>query len=100
MGVHVNIWGSIFYVKSIFWVFELDRNSVFWVHKEELWNLVQVSKILDTIFGVPKTLGLTFRGQQRNSGMDPHIESQGVPPFPWGRLKPCCEYVNSDIVVL
>ena len=85
MGVHVNIRGSIFYVKSIFWVFELDTNSIFWVHKEELWNLVQVSKILDSIFGVPKTSGLIFRGQQRNSGID--IESQGVPPISLGKTQ-------------
>ena len=28
-----------------------------------------VSKILDSIFGVPKTLGSIFGGQQENSGM-------------------------------
>ena len=38
--------------------------------KEESWNMVRVSKILDSIFGVPKTLGLIFRGQERNSGME------------------------------
>ena len=31
---------------------------------------MRVSTILDSIFGVPKTLGIIFRGQQRNSGMD------------------------------
>ena len=29
------------------------------------------SKILDSIFRVPKTLGLIFRDQQGNSAMDP-----------------------------
>ena len=32
---------------------------------------MQVSKTLDSIFGVPKTLGSIFGGQQGNSGMDP-----------------------------
>ena len=31
---------------------------------------MRVSKVLDSIFGVPKTLGLIFNGQQRNAGMD------------------------------
>ena len=53
----------------------MDKNSIFSVvckseKKEELWNLVQVSKILDSIFGVPKTLGSIFGDQQGNSGMD------------------------------
>ena len=32
---------------------------------------MRVSEIKHSIFGVPKTLCLIFRGQQRNSGMDP-----------------------------
>ena len=32
-------------------------------------------QILDSIFGVPKTLGSIFWGQQGNSGMDLRIES-------------------------
>ena len=31
---------------------------------------MRVSKIFDSIFGVPKTLGSIFGGQQGNSGMD------------------------------
>ena len=45
---------------------------------------MQVSKILDAIFGVSKTFGAIFGGQQGNSGMDPpppRIESSGVPPW-------------------
>ena len=76
-GVHANIWGLKFYVKSIFGVCELQHGQKFNIldahiwKKEESWNLVLVSKILDSIFGVPKTLGVIFRGQQRKSGMDP-----------------------------
>ena len=33
-------------------------------------NIIGVQKYI-TIFGVPKTSGLIFRGQQRNSDMDP-----------------------------
>ena len=32
--------------------YNMDKNSIFWVEskKEESWNLVQVSKTLDSIF--------------------------------------------------
>ena len=42
-----------------------------------------VSKLLDPIFGVTKTLGLIFRGQQRNSGTDPPVLKVREYP-PWG----------------
>ena len=45
------------------------------LEKEESWNLVRVSKLLDSILWIPKTLGLIFMGQQRKSGMDPRIKS-------------------------
>ena len=38
--------------------------------KEESWNLVRVSNIFDSIFGVPKTLGSIFGGQQGKRGME------------------------------
>ena len=47
--------------------YNMDKNSIFWVHKSE--------KILDSIFRVPKTLRLIFRGLERNSGIDPRIKS-------------------------
>ena len=78
-GVHANICGPKFYVKSIFGSVNnnMDNNLIFWVYKsekkEESWNLVRVSEVLDSIFGVLKTLGLIFRGQQRNDGMDPPV---------------------------
>ena len=34
---------------------------------------MRVSTMLDSIFGVPKTLSIISRGQQRNSGMDPPV---------------------------
>ena len=45
-------------------------------HKSEkgrIVDLVQVSKILNLKFGVPKTSGSIFRGQGRNNGMDPPV---------------------------
>ena len=72
--------GSKFYIKSIFGACELQHGRKFYLYfgstnlKKE-GNLVWVSKTLDSIFGVPKTLGLIFRGQQRNGGMDPLIQS-------------------------
>ena len=42
---------------------------------------MRVSTILDSIFEVPKTLGIIFRGQQRNSGMDsPVLKVREYPP--------------------
>ena len=37
MGIHANIWGPKFNIKSIFGVCELQhgQNSIFWVHKSE-----------------------------------------------------------------
>ena len=66
--------------------YNMDKDAIFWVHeaekKEESWNFVPVFKTLDLIFGVPKALGLIFRGQQRYSGMDLlHIESIGSTPW-------------------
>ena len=37
---------------------------------------MRVSKILAAIFGIAKTLGIIFGGQQRNCGI---VESLGVP---------------------
>ena len=38
--------------------YNMDKNSLFWVHKsekeEESWNLVRFSNIFDSIFEVPK----------------------------------------------
>ena len=42
-------------------------------------------QVLDSIFGVPKTLGLIFRGQQRNIGMDPPVSK--VREYPPGFKK-------------
>ena len=60
--------------------YNMDKKSIFWVHKsekkEESWKLVRVSKVFDSIFGVPKASGLIFRGQQC---MNLRIESKGVP---------------------
>ena len=39
-----------------------------------------VSKTLDSIFGVLKALGLIFRGQQSNSGMDTPVLRVGEYP--------------------
>ena len=39
---------------------------------------------LDSIFGVPKKLSIIFRGQQRNSGMDPPVLKVREYP-PWGQ---------------
>ena len=36
---------------------------------------MRVSKMLDSIFGAPKTLGSIFGGQQGNSGMERKLES-------------------------
>ena len=53
---------------------------------------MQVSIILDSIFGVPKTLGSIYGGQQGNSGMDPPVVSPVVlkvreyPPGPSGQF--------------
>ena len=58
--------------------YNMDKNSILWVHKSGKGGIVEfgtVYKILDSIFGVPKTLGIIIRGQQRNSGIDPLIES-------------------------
>ena len=72
-GVHAYIWGPKFnlnqYLGSV--NYNMDENSISWVHKSEKGRIVEFSKMLDSIFGVPKTLGLIFRGQQRNIGMDP-----------------------------
>ena len=76
MEVHANIWGLKFYVNRYLGSskYNMDKNSIFRVHKsgrkEESWNLVGVSKLLEPIFGVPKTLSSIFGGQQGNSGMD------------------------------
>ena len=55
--------------------YNMDKNSISRVHKsekkEELWDLVLESKLLDSIFWVPKTLASIFGGQQGNGGMDP-----------------------------
>ena len=37
-----------------------------------------VSKVLDSIFGVHKTLGLIFRGQQRNVGIGVRENPHGL----------------------
>ena len=76
---------SIFGVRdftSISGVCELQhgQNSTFWVHKskkkEESWNLVRVSKILDSIFGVLKTVSLILgASKQIVAWTSPHIES-------------------------
>ena len=34
---------------------------------------MRVFTMLNSIFGVPKTSSIIFRGQQRNSGMDPPV---------------------------
>ena len=85
--VHANIWGSEILSKSIFGVCELQpgQSSIFRVHKsgkkEESLTLVRVSKLLDSIFGVPKTLGSIFGGQQGNSGIDcPVLKVREYPP--------------------
>ena len=44
---------------------------------------MRVSTMLDSIFGVPKKLSIIFRGQQRNSGMDPPVLKVREYP-PWG----------------
>ena len=42
---------------------------------------MQVSKILNSTFGVPKTLGSMFGGQQGNTGMDlPILKVRECPP--------------------
>ena len=75
--VHANSWGPKFYIKSIFGACEfttwtkIQHFGSINLKKEESWNFVLVSKILDSIFQVAKTLGLINRGQQTNSGMDP-----------------------------
>ena len=43
---------------------------------------MRVSTMLDSIFGVPKKLSIIFRGQQKNSGMDPPVlKVREYPPW-------------------
>ena len=50
---------------------------------------------LDSIFGVPKKLSIIFRGQQRNSGMDPPVLKVREYP-PWGRFTSLKSYTASS----
>ena len=50
-------------------------------------TIFRVSKTLDSIFGVPKTLGLIFRGQQRNSGMVERVILKVREYPPWADVK-------------
>ena len=54
----------------------MDKNSIFRVNKSEKGRIVEfgvgLKNIRLDIWG-PKALGLEFRGQQRNSGMDPPV---------------------------
>ena len=100
--VHANIWGLKFYVNQYLGSvnYNMEKNSIFRVHKsekkEESWNLVRVSKLLDSIFGVsklldsifgvPKMLGSIFGDQQGNSGMDPPPELKVGECPPWDRV--------------
>ena len=59
---------------------------------------MQVSEILDAIFGVFKTLGSIFGGQQGNSGMDPVLKASEY-PSPWV-LRFARRISRGDIVVL
>ena len=69
--------GSEILRKSVFGACEIQHGQKFNIQgpqigkKKESWNLVWVSKILDSIFGVSKALGSIFGGQQEKSGMDP-----------------------------
>ena len=68
---------------------------------------MRVSKILDSIFGVPKKLGLMFKVQQRNGGMDPPPLVLKVREYPPGHClflhdvlnmkKHICSSVNDHI---
>ena len=55
-------------------IYNMGRNSTFWVTKLKKGRIVEFGaghQILDSIAGVPKTLGVIFRGQQRKSGTVP-----------------------------
>ena len=52
--------------------YNMDKNSILSVHESEKGRIVEFDaglRILDSIFGVLKTLGSIFGGQQGNSGM-------------------------------
>ena len=47
---------------------------------------MRASNILDSVFGVPKTVGSIFVGQQGNSGMDPPPPVLKVREYPPGSI--------------
>ena len=72
--------GSKFYLKSIFGACELQHGRKFYLYfgSRNLKKVREFGVGLQNIrlnIGVPKTLGLICRGQQRNGGMDPLIQS-------------------------
>ena len=51
---------------------------------------MRVSTMLDSIFGVPKKLSIIFRGQQKNSGMDPPVlKVREYPPWACSTVQEC-----------
>ena len=81
--VHANIWGLKFYVNQYLGSANYNMDKIQYlgytnlkegqwekIQKEESWDLVRVSKIFDSIFGVPKTFGSIFGGQKGNIGID------------------------------
>ena len=73
--VHANIWGLKFHLNQYLGPVNcnMDKDSIFRVHKSEKRKNRGVtcgSLKYWTIFGVSKTLGSIFGGQQGNTGMD------------------------------